>query len=520
MAPRARRKNPADHQQAASLTRFSFLAAASSGLLLVLAFPKFNLLPLAAVALLPLLVASAKEPSGWRRFWGGYLAGLIFFASTCYWIYGVQRDHGGLSVAGAAGIFALFCGVLALYFAVFTWLSGYLWNVSFGPAAIPLLWVALEYARTYVITGFPWLLLGYALTDYFPIARMSRWTGVYGLSYLLAALPAACIWMFVRPGRLATLHLIGVVGLFVWFSVSAPEPQYVADERAYLVQTNIPQKTALEPWNLPTQAPLLNRLWDLTASGVKRGSEPPLVIWPEVPAPFYFGTDSFTKAYAENLARRTGGYFVMGIVGYADGARRELPTNSLVVLEPSGRQISQYDKIHLVPFGEYVPLRRWLVIAEKVTAEIGDFVPGRRVLVSELPGGSVGSFICYEAIFPDLVRRFADQGAGVLVNISNDGWYGSSAARYQHLLMARMRAIENARYLLRATNTGITAVIQPDGQLASQLPPDEAKVLEAGFSYESYQTFYTRHGDWFAMAASAFALVALAAAVRSRLHRQ
>jgi apolipoprotein N-acyltransferase len=180
-----------------------------------------------------------------------------------------------------------------------------------------------------------------------------------------------------------------------------------------------------------------------------------------------------------------------------------------VLLDATGKLISQYDKIHLVPFGEYVPVRNWLAFVDKLTHEVGDFVPGTRFVVSPIGAGKLSAVICYEAIFPDLVRRFVHQGAEVLVNLSNDGWYGSSAARYQHLLMARMRAIENARYLLRATNTGITAVIRPDGQVASQLAPDQPGVLRAGWAFQSRETFYSRYGDVFAMAASALALLAL-----------
>ena len=491
------------------LARLSVLGAATSGLLLVLSFPKFNLLPLAAVALLPLLLTTAKEASAKRRFLGGFLAGLVFFGGTCYWIYNVQRDYGGLSAPAAGGVFALFCGVLALYFAVFSWLAGYLWRLSWGPAAIPLLWVALEYARTHLLTGFPWLLVGYALTDNFPLARLAQWTGVYGLSYLLVGLTVGCIWLLIRPGALATAHLLAVVGLFCWLSVTAAEEQYTGNQRAFLVQTNIPQDAASGRWDAETQAPLLNRLRQLTVRSVGRPGRPALVIWPEVPAPFYYGNDSFTRPYAEGMARQTQSYFLMGIVGYGEGSEPRSPTNSAVLLEPSGKLISQYDKIHLVPFGEYVPLRRWLTIVEKVTAEVGDFVPGERLVVNTLPGGTMSTLICYEAIFPDLARRFVKDGAQVLVNISNDGWYGSSAARYQHLLMARMRAIENHRFVLRATNTGITAVIRPDGQLGGQIPPDRAGVLQAQWSFQTRETFYTRHGDWFAWIACGVALLAL-----------
>ncbi len=499
------------------LVRLSLLATASSGLLLVLAFPKFNLLPLAGVALLPMLVATAKEPSAWRRFAGGYLGGLMFFGGTCYWMYNVQRDYGDLSVPAAAGTFALFCFLFALYWAIFAWFAGYLWNLSWGPAAVPLLWVALEYARTYFpFTGFPWLLTGYALTDYFPLARLARWTGVYGLSYLLLALPVACVWLFIRPGRLATAHLIAVVALLVALAATAQQETYREDQRAYLVQTDIPQNAAFERWDTTTQAPLLKRLRELTLQAVGRPESPALVIWPEVPVPFYYHDDSFTRPYAEDLARRTNSNLIMGIVAYAPGSHQTQPLNSLVLLDPSGKLLAQYDKIHLVPFGEYVPMRRWLTLAEKLTAEVGDFLPGSRLVVSNFPAdherGKLSGFICYEAIFPDLVRRFVRDGAEVLVNISNDGWYGSSAARYQHLIMARMRAIENARYLLRSTNTGMTAVIRPNGQVSAQLAPDQAAVLSAPWALEQRQTYYTLHGDVFAMAACGLAALACIAA--------
>jgi apolipoprotein N-acyltransferase len=206
----------------------------------------------------------------------------------------------------------------------------------------------------------------------------------------------------------------------------------------------------------------------------------------------------------------------MGIVAYVPGSNGAQPTNSMVVLAPSGEVLAQYDKIHLVPFGEYVPLRRWLVLAEKLTAEIGDFVPGSKLVVSQMEGGRMSGLICYEVIFPDLVRRFVRNGAEVLVNISNDGWYGSSAARYQHLLIARMRAIENARYLLRATNTGITAVIRPDGRVTAELAPDRPGVLRGQWSFQQRQTFYTRHGDVFAMAACVLAGLGCLAGIRSR----
>ena len=286
------------------------------------------------------------------------------------------------------------------------------------------------------------------------------------------------------------------------------------------MQTNIPQEVAWEQWDLATQSPLLARLEPLTLQAVGRQAQPALVIFPEMPAPFYFWDDSFTRPFAEGIAQKTNSYFLTGIIAFVPGSNHTQPLNSEILLDPTGRPVSQYDKMHLVPFGEYVPLKNWLWFADNLTAEVGDFVPGDRVVVSTLPSGRLSGLICYEAIFPNLVRQFAREGAEVLVNISNDGWYGSSSARDQHLLMARMRAIENARYLLRATNTGITAVIRPDGRIAAQISPDQPGVLEANWAFQSRKTIYTRYGDWFPILSSVLTLLALAAAWRSLRRKQ
>ncbi len=495
----------------------SFPVAAASGLAFVLAFPTFDQAWLAPVALLPLLWVAARERSAWRRFWSGQVAGSVFFAGSCYWIYPVQREFGGLGVTEAGFIYFLFFSVMGIYWGLFCWLAGRLWEMRWrtwwGPAAVPLLWVGIEYARTHFLTGFPWLLSGYLLTDYFPLARLARWTGVYGLSYLVAAVPVAILWVImqhgVRPGRAARAHLAMVsVALLALAVYPAGSTQWREDQRALLVQTQIPQQVAFQRWDSESQAALLDRLEELTVGGTS-GEEPPgLVVWPEMPAPFYYYDDGFTRPFLERIARRTGSHFLTGIVNYSPGSDRQEPLNSALLLSPAGDVVSRYDKMHLVPFGEYVPLRRWARFAERLTAEVSDFSAGSEFVVSPLPGGRMAAFVCYEAIFPNQVRRFVKDGAQVLVNISNDGWFGSSSARYQHLLMARMRAIENARYLLRTTNTGITALIRPDGALADRLPPDQPGVLRARWSFEDRKTFYSEHGDWFAITAAALAALA------------
>src|SRR5207249_4845654 len=223
----------------------------------------------------------------------------------------------------------------------------------------------------------------------------------------------------------------------------------------------------------------------------------PLIVWAENPAPFLFSRDAVFRSAIESLARRTHAYLVFNTINYSreDDNR---PLNSAMVLDPSGQVMMQYDKIHLVPFGEYVPWWAFPGKVGKLVSEVGDFLPGTRYRTASTPDGAVGIPICYEDIFPQLVRRLTPKGPGVLVNITDDGWYGDSAARFQHLEMSRFRAIENGRYLLRATNDGVTAVIDPQGRIVQQLPLHGAKVLSGHFSYLARQTFYTAHGDVFA----------------------
>jgi apolipoprotein N-acyltransferase len=484
------------------------LLAAGSGALQALSFPKFSLLPLGILSFFPLLIFTAREPSSTRRFLGGFLAGTVFFAATCYWLYTVQAKYGGLNPFQAGGILLILVIYLALYWGVFAWLCGNCWQVSWGPAAVPALWVALEYARAHVATGFPWLLSGYVLTDFYPLARLAHWTGVYGLSYLAVALPVAILWPFLKPSKMASLHLVGVLVLVTAFALSPVDELPPATQRAFLVQANVPQAVAFEPWDSRTQEPLFARLDKLTLGAVPEQKAPALVVWPEMPAHFYFHDDGFTRPYVERLARQTDSTFLIGAVTHVAGSHRQKALNSSILLAPSGKLISQYDKIHLVPFGEYVPWRERLAFAESLTAEVSDFTPGHRLVVSDIPGGKLATIICYEAIFPDLVRRFVREGAGVLVNISNDGWFGTSAARHQHLLQSRMRAVENDRYLLRATNTGITALISPHGKIAEEIPPDREGVLKGTWAFRTNKTFYAKHGDIFAMACSVLALLA------------
>jgi apolipoprotein N-acyltransferase len=260
----------------------------------------------------------------------------------------------------------------------------------------------------------------------------------------------------------------------------------------------------------------------LHAKGQQRAGASPLIIWAENPAPFYFTRDQVFRNAVERMARQAGAYVVVNTVVPRGSGFAEI-TNSAVVVDPEGREVLQYDKIHLVPFGEYVPAWAFPGLIGKITTEAGNFVPGTSYGVAPTRPGSIGVFICYEDIFPELVRRIALAGAQVLVNISNDTWYGDSPAASQHLEMARFRAIENRRYLLRATNDGITALIDPYGRVEKQIPRHRTMVLPANFSYCRGQTFYTRRGDvlaWLCVAVAGAIVLLVALSFRSRSRRR
>ena len=515
------------------------MLAIVSAILQIVIFPLSNLYLLSWIAVAPLLVAllHARRPQtlqlegnvkllparSLQGFLLGYACGILWYGGSCYWVYSTMKQYGGINSAGAAGLLLLFCLYLGLYHGLFGLITGLLARHSLRTALVsaPFVWVAVELARTR-ISGFPWDLLGISQVDNVPLARIARLTGVYGVSLEIMIVNAAFAAAFlVRRNRRNSLLLAAFAAAFVlqiarWM----PVPETPADRNTVLVQENVPvldntdwtrqyfQETLANLVQISQQFPVGERL-----------RRPDLIVWPESPAPFYSGDPSFRNALSD-LARSTHSWVLAGNIGVLNASMSTQSAsaspqnateifNTASLVGPDGDWLAHYDKIHLVPFGEYVPFKQWLSFAGGLTKEVGDFSRGMSRAPLQAGDEKLGVFICYESIFPDEVRRFANQGAQVFVNISNDGWYGDSGAYAQHLKQARMRAIENDRWLLRDTNTGVTASIDPYGRIVARVPRKVRTALIAPYALISDTTFYTRHGDWLAYACAIISIGAI-----------
>ena len=476
-----------------------------SAALLILIFPGFHYVYLAPIALTPLLIAAAHEARPLRRFLVGWAAGAVYWFGVCYWIEYTLTVYGGLgSVAGWA-VFTLFAVTKGLHMAFFTLLAGILLRRWWAVPVVAASWVAVEVTHGFL--GFQWLTLGNAGIDMGVPLRLAPITGVWGISFVFAMMATALALALLQRPRLELLWLLLLP--FIVFLPPLPAALRGRDQ-ALLVQPNISQT---EQWTTDSLYQTVDSLAELTErSALIEASAPPsLVFWPEVPAPFYYYEDNRFRQTMDNLARTIHANLVIGVVAHTDDGR---PLNSAVVISSAGAPVSRYDKVNLVPFGEFVP---WpFGFANKISTEVGDFAAGRRVVVSPVDGHQIGGFICYESVFPNFVRKFAAGGAEVLYNISNDGWFGKSAARQQHLTIVRMRAAENRRWILRSANDGITGTIDPAGRLRGTLPLYTQATSYTGFTYIAEQTFYTRLGDWFPVLCAVLAVLALVVELRFR----
>ena len=484
-----------------------------SAALQILSFPLPGLCFLCWIALAPLVVAllRARAPetiqldesqklipaTPWQGFLLGYACGIVWYIGSCYWVYDTMHQYGELDVPIALFVLVLFALYLGLYHGAFGLLLALLARRDshnrLALVTAPLLWVALELARTR-ISGFPWNLLGITQIDNIPLTRIATFTGVYGLSFEIALVNVALAAAFLVPRTKRRTLLIASLSAAVLLQVGRwmPAPVLPADRTAVLLQQNLPV-TESAPW---TTQDFTSNLQDFSSLSLHASSSqhPDLIVWPESPAPFQTNDMVFRDAVS-NLARESQAWLVIGAIG-VDSPQKVF--NSATLVSPTGEFDGRYSKIHLVPFGEYVPFASIFSFASGLTQAVGNFTPGASRVPLQAGNQQLGIFICYESIFPNEIRQLVAQGAQVLVNLSNDGWYGDSGAWAQHLNQARMRAVENHRWLLRDTNTGLTASIDPYGRVVAHLVRKTRAALPAPYALISATTFYSEHGDWFA----------------------
>jgi apolipoprotein N-acyltransferase len=478
------------------------------------------------IALTPLLIAviNASPAPGrgrLRAFVLGLITGIVYFAGTVYWTGGVMAQYGGLSVPVAALIAGLLVAYLALFPAFFA-LTLHVATRTFGSRALllaPALWTATEYGRLTIFGGFPWVLLGYSQVTVLPVAQLAAVTGVFGLSWLVAMVSAAAAHaVLARDARrwvplaatLAGVALIAVVGQWRLSDnrlTTAGRPLRVG-----LIQGNVQQD---DKWAPALAGDIFNRYLRLTRQAVAQGAQ--LVIWPESATPFYFGPDPETETL-RTLARESGVSMLIGSDQW-ERPRTGPPKiyNAAFMIGRDGSTGGVYRKVHLVPFGEFVPMKDVLFFAGPLVQAVSDFSPGSDVATLPIPDGSISTAICYEVVYPSLIRDGVLAGSELLTTITNDAWFGRSSAPWQHFAMASMRAIEEGRYLVRAANTGVSGMVDPYGRvrLASELFVEGEWVVGARLLDD--RTIYSRVGDlaaWISVALLVVAVLPLRAAGR------
>lgn len=501
------------------------LLALTSGVALALAYPLFNL-PLLGWFAPGLLIIAVVSERPLFAFLLGLAQGAAYYGMTVPWIYTVLRQYGPLPAVQAGAVFGLLILATSLfhaaYAAVIAWISQF--GLKRACIAAPLLWVTMEFTMARLPDiGFPWNLLGYVAAENLALVQIATWTGIFGLSLMVASYNGLFAWAVVRllsGKRAAVKTWNSATGALLLIGLLGPRfvPPAKADHVAHLVQTNFPVSNGYPPDWMQTHAGEMDQLERISIDAAQKAPGP--VVWPEVPAPFSLQDGNF-QARATRIARGAGNGFLVGVVDWKPIGNGHIgANNSAALIGRDGELDFMYDKIHLVPFSEYVPWRKWFFFAKDLTGIIGDFQRGTQYKVGRIANGPFSVFICYEAIFPNEIRRFTLAGAQLFVNISDDGWFGGSSAAAQHLAMARVRAVENRRWLLRDTNNGITVSVDPYGRILERLPAEIRGELDAPYAFRSDLTPYARWGDWLPWLCVLAALVLLLLSVRDALARK
>jgi apolipoprotein N-acyltransferase len=487
----------------ASISKKTFALAVLSGIFLFLSFPRYSVGFLAWFALAPLLLA-LKNKSILASLGIGFITGLTYYIGIIYWISHVIVTYGHLPCWLGLVIMLLLASYLSIYVALFSAGVAYFRknNIS-DMLSAPLLWTTLEYIKSHLLTGFPWENLAYSQYLYKAVIQIVDITGIYGLTFVIVFINVIlndCLSSEKTQKVIVKEFIAGCVVFTVLygygvFRIEEVRQRIITSDNleVLLVQGNIDQSVK---WSPKYQVETINIYENLTrAENINPGG---LIVWPETACPFFFQDIDEKHLRITDIAKDAKSYLLFGSPSYKrDGKNQLIYYNSAFILSPRGNILGRYNKVHLVPYGEYVPLRSIFPFIDKLTAGIGDFQSGEGFYPLSIGSHSLGTLICYEAILPEASRIYKKNGAELLINITNDAWFGETSAPYQHLSMTLFRAIENRLYLIRAANTGISAIIDPIGRVVDRTRLFEKDNLKGTVKFSKIPSCYSKYGDIF-----------------------
>ncbi len=495
------------------------LLSVLSGALLILSFPNFDLEFLAWFALVPLFYAIEGKGLS-QSFKLGWFTGVVSFLGIIYWIVVAVHSYGNIPLIPSVLILLLLVAYLSLFLGAFTFLIRLIETRSGieNFLVAPVIWVALEYLRCVLLTGFPWAFLGYSQYLNLPFIQMADVTGPYGLSFVILLVSTTLFWILrqwpkkIFPTKEVIITAILLLGFLVYgyFKMGIIDRQMVQNPplKIGLVQGDIDQSIK---WEKAFQLETL-KLYEKLSLRVAE-DKPDLIIWPETATPFFFQDEKEYQPLVLDIPKKTNAFLLFGSPSYKIEKKKVNHYNSAYLVSPSGEVVGKYDKTHLVPFGEYIPLQNLLFFLGSLGEGIGDFKPGKEIYNFSLPKDQFGVLICFEIIFPDLCRQFVKRGANFLVTITNDAWFGRTSAPHQHFSMAVFRAVENHVFVARAANTGITGIIDAKGKIVKEGAIFEQETMNGTIRLSNQKTFYTLYGDLFAWTCSAFSILLVAYAL-------
>jgi apolipoprotein N-acyltransferase len=474
-----------------------------SGVILIFSFPKFGVGLLAWIAFIPLLLALHTTDKPFKAAFWGFLAGIVFHIGLLYWISQVIVMYGYLPIYIGISAMILLSFCLSLYFALFSAALVFLRNKGFSEiVTAPLLWTCLEFIKSNIFTGFPWENLAYSQYQYLTIIQITDITGIYGLSFVVVFVNVLLFDLIAQRqnGKMILSELTSgciILALLVGygtFSLNRVNTELKTAEalEVSLIQGNIDQNIKWNPQYQEASIEIYKNL-SLVKAPVGRG----LIVWPETATPFFFQDLFDLSVSVRAIPRLSSDWLLFGSPSYVEEGSRTFYMNSAFLLSPDGKIAGKYDKVHLVPYGEYVPLRNFFPFINKLVAGIGDFRKGEGNNPVKFGNHFLGILICYEGIFPELSREYKEKGANLLVNITNDAWFGRTSAPYQHLSMTVFRAVENRTFFLRSANTGISAIISPSGKIIKKTGLFERTILRGSVKLLDRKTIYALYGDIF-----------------------